>query len=395
MSKSLKSFGLPLGAFLLLAASASAQVTTLEGYVKDDKGAPIVGAKVILQRTDIKGNYVLKSDKKGHYGHYGLPIGTYNVSCEVDGKQIDQISGVKTSLAGIPPQDCHVRAAQQTSQTGAPAAPQQLPKEVIQKMSPEEKAKFEKSNKDREAQIAKNKALNDTYTAGKDALQAKNYDLAVENLKKASEMDPSQNVIWSQLAEAYVAQAGTKPAGEQEPIMTAGLEAYKKAIEMRPEDAALRNNYGLALVKAKKIPEAQEALNKAAEIDPANSVRYFYNLGAVLINSNQTDAAATAFKKAISSYEAVKAAGEPPADITKNYADSNYQYGITLLAKAQTDPKTGKVTPVPGTIEAFNTYLQYAPDGGFAQQSKDMISMMGGSVATVYQNPDASKKKKK
>ncbi len=395
MSKELKSLGLSAFAFLLLAGSASAQVTTLEGVVKDAQGKPIVGAIVIMERTDIKGNYKTKSDKKGHYGHYGLPIGLYNITCEVDGKPIDKISQVKTSLSGIPPQDCNERAPQPASATGAAPAAQQPPKEVIQKMSPEEKAKFEKSNKEREGQIAKNKALNDAYTAGRDALTAKNYDAAVDNLKKASEIDASQNVIWSQLAEAYIGQAGTKPAAEQEPIMTAGLDAYKKAIEMKPEDAALRNNYGLALVKAKKVPEAQEALNKAAEIDPANAVRYFYNLGAVLINSNQTEPAAEAFKKAISSFDAIKAAGAPPADIVKNYADANYQYGITLLAKAVTDPKTGKVTPVPGTIDAFNTYLQYAPDGGFAQQSKDMIAMMGGKLDTTYQNPDASKKKKK
>ena len=43
----------------------------------------------------------------------------------------------------------------------------------------------------------------------------------------------------------------------------------------------------------------QEALDKAVELDPPNAGRYYYNLGAVLTNMGQTDAACKAFKKAI------------------------------------------------------------------------------------------------
>jgi len=387
------SLAVPAAALFLLAATASAQVTTVEGVVKDEKGDPIQGAVIHLVRTDIKGNYTTKTDKKGHYGHYGLPIGTYDISLEVNGKEVDHVNKVRTTLAGIPPLNFNLRPPQQAAAPGAAAAAP--PKEVLQKMSKEDREKYEKANKDREAAMAKNKALNDAYNAGRDALNAKQYDVAVENLKKASEIDASQNVIWTQLAEAYMGLGSTKTGDDQMSAYQSGLDAYKKAIEQKPEDAALQNNYGLALVKAKKPTEAQEALNKAAEIDPSNAVRYYYNLGAVLVNSNQADAAAIAFKKAIGSFDAIKAAGAPPADIVKNYADANYQYGITLLSKANTDPATGKVTPVAGTVEAFNTYLQYAPDGQFAESAKGMIATIGGTVSTTYQNPDAAKDTKK
>jgi tetratricopeptide (TPR) repeat protein len=392
MSTRFHSFALAAAALVLLTATASAQVTTVEGVVKDDKGAPIKDAIIHLERTDIKGNYTTKSDKKGHYGHYGLPIGTYTISVEVGGKVIDYLTmkGVRTTLAGIPPINFDLKPPQQ-----AGAAPAPPTKEVLQKMSKEDREKYEKANKDKEAQIAKNKVLNDTYNAGRDALNAKQYDVAVENLKKASEIDPSQNVIWTQLADAYMGLGSTKTGDEQMATYQLGLDAYKKAIEQKPEDAALENNYGLALVKAKKPKEAQDALNKAAEIDPSNAVRYYYNLGAVLVNANQPEDAAVAFKKAISSFDAIKAAGTPPPDIVKNYADANYQYGITLLSKANTDPATGKVTPVPGTVEAFNTYLQYAPDGPFAESAKGMIATIGGTVSTTYQNPEGEKSNKK
>jgi Tfp pilus assembly protein PilF len=391
MSTTLKNLALSAAACLMMAAIASAQVTAIEGIVKDENGQPIKGAIVTFDRKDIKGSYKSSpTDKKGHYGHYGLPIGTYLVSLQVDGKVVDKVDNVKTRLGDPLNMPFNLQKAPPPTTAGGPAP--EVPKEVLQKMSKEDREKFEKANKEKEATIAKNKALNDTYNAGRDALAAKNYDVAVEQLKKASEIDASQNVIWTQLAEAYIGQAGTKPAAEQDAIRQQGLDAYKKAIELKPEDAALYNNYGLALVKAKKVPEAQEALNKAAQIDPANAVRYYYNLGAVLVNANQSDAASEAFQKAIKSYDGVKAAGAPPADITKNYAEANYQYGITLLSKANTDAKTGKVTPVAGTADAFNKYLELQPDGPFAESAKGLLASIGSTVNTSYKNPDADKK---
>ena len=55
-------------------------------------------------------------------------------------------------------------------------------------------------------------------------------------------------------------------------------------------------------------------LEKAATLDPPGAGKYFYNLGAVLVNTAQTDAAGEAFKKAIES--------DP------NYAPAQYQYGM-------------------------------------------------------------------
>ena len=388
MNRKLLNLALSAVALVFFAAHAHAQVTALEGIVKDEKGVPIQGAVVKIVRTDIKGSYNVKTDKKGHWGHYGLPIGTYDVSVEVNGETRDTVNKVRSKLGDPQQINFDLKAKQQevqAAQTG------QLTKEQAQKMTPEQKAAFEKANKEREGQIAKNKALNDAYNAGKDALAAKNYDAAVENLTKASEIDPNQNVIWSQLAEAYIAQAATKTGAEADPIREKGLEAYQKSIALKPDDAALYNNYGLALVKAKKVQEAQDALNKAAQLDPPGAVRYYYNLGAVLVNANQGDAAGEAFKKAISAYEAAKAAGTPPPDITKNFAEANYQYGIVLLSKAKTDAATGKVTPVDGTVESFQKYLDLQPDGPFAESAKGMIQTIGGTVATTYQNPDAEK----
>ncbi len=400
MKQKLRNLALSAAAVLLCAVSASAQVSALEGIVKGEDGQPIKGAMVHIDRKDIKGKYDVKTDKKGHYGHYGLPLGTYKISVEVEGQVKDSVDNVKTKLGDPTPLNFDLKDQKKEQQALAKAAETgTLTKEQSQKMTAEQKGAFDKANKAREADIAKNKALNDVYNAGKDALAAKQYDVAVENFNKANEMDPKQNVIWAQLAESYMGVAGAKTGAEADAPRQKGLDAYAKAIELKPDDPALFNNYALALVKAKKVTEAQTALNKAAELDPPGAVRYFYNLGAVLVNANQSDAAQEAFKKAISSYDQAKATGAPPVDITKNYAEASYQLGITMLSKASTDAKTGKVTPLPGTEETFTRYLELQPTGQFADAAKGMLQMIGGTVATNYKNPSApeptSKKKSK
>ena len=113
-----------------------------------------------------------------------------------------------------------------------------------------------------------------------------------------------------------------------------------------------------------------------AQLEPSGAGKYYYNLGATEINSGQNEPASAAFQKAI--------AATPP------YPDAYYQYGVTLVAKAQIGAD-GKVTPVPGTVEAFQKYLELAPNGQFAQEAKDMLATLGSSIETQYQNPNAKK----
>ena len=54
----------------------------------------------------------------------------------------------------------------------------------------------------------------------------------------------------------------------------------------------------------------------------------------------------------------------------------------------------GKITPVPGTEESFQKYLQLKPDGPFAASAKSMIESMGAKVETTFRNPNAPAPKK-
>src|ERR1022692_4823957 len=88
-------------AFLALASYA--QVATVEGDVIGTDGKPVVGAIIKLHRTDIKWDSQTKTDKKGHYIHAGVPLGMYEIACLIDGKEVDKISGYKSTLGDHPP----------------------------------------------------------------------------------------------------------------------------------------------------------------------------------------------------------------------------------------------------------------------------------------------------
>lgn len=370
-----------LALFLGLSATpAFSQTGAIEGKVIGADGKPVGkdAALILITRTDIKGNYKVKTNKKGEYFHAGLPLGTYDVSCEIDGKVVDNIKGVRMRLGDPVPVEFNlakIAAQQQAMQKAAETGT--VTKEMERDMTPEQKAALEKQAKERSEAMKKNKELNDAFNGGMEAMKTNDFQAAVTSFEKAATLDANQHVIFGQLADAYGSLAKTKTGAEKDAANAKALENFQKAIALKPDDAAYFNNYGLALARAGKFPEAQENLNKAATLDPAGAGRYFYNLGALLVNAGQNEPAGIAFKKAI--------------EADPNYADAHYQMGIYLTGKAQVDSKTGKMTFPEGTQQSFEKYLALKPDGQFAASAKGMIETMGGTVQTTYTNPDAKK----
>jgi tetratricopeptide (TPR) repeat protein len=376
-----RTVAMPALGVLFCALAGFAQTTSaFEGDVKGEDGAPLKGALVKIDREDIKGHYQVKTDKKGHYFYGGLPLGTYKIVLEVNGKDVEgaSVDKVHSRLGDPMVNDFDLqalvskkKALNQAAETG------NLSKDQARGMTAEEKAAFEKANKDRAELKAKNKDLNEAYNAGREALNAKQFDVAVVQFTKASGMAPDQEVIWAALGDAEVNLSKTKTGAEHDDAMTKGLDAYKKAMELKPEDAAVHNNYALALAQAKKFDEAEAELAKAAQLDPPSAGKYYYNLGALLVNNGQAEEAGATFKKAI--------------DADPKYADAQYQYGIYLIGKAKLGAD-GKYEPVAGTREAFQAYLELKPDGPYAESAKGMLASLTASVDTSYQNPAAKKK---
>lgn len=368
---------------LLFSGAALAQISAIEGDVKGADGKAIKDAQILIERKDMKGTYKgAKSDKKGHYIYNGLPLGTYKVSVIIDGQTRDSVDNVRTKLGDPTPVNFDLKASAEQQQALAKAAETgTLTKEQERGLSKEQKEAIEKRAKENAAAMAKNKELNDAFNTGMQALEAKNYDQAVDSFKKASEVDPKQEAVWANLARAYGDRADTKKGPDKTADRQADLDqaiaAYGKALELKPDDAGLHLNLALALANEKKIPETKAELEKAAQLDPAQAGKAYYNLGAILINSGQTDAAVDAFKKAI--------------ELDPNYADAYYQYGIVLMAKMQV-AADGKITYAPGTKEAFQKYLELKPTGANASTATEFLKQMGETVQTNYVNPNAPKK---
>jgi tetratricopeptide (TPR) repeat protein len=231
--------------------------------------------------------------------------------------------------------------------------------------------------KERQAALAKNKELNDAFNQGMEALKTKQFDAAVAAFEKASTMDPKQHVVWGNLAESYSELGKVKTGAEQEAALGKAVDAYNKALELVPNDASYRNNLALVFARMRKFPEMEAELNKAVALDSANAGRYYFNMGAVLTNNQQTEAACNAFKKS--------------TEADPNYADAHYQLGMCYTAKATVKPDGSTVFPE-GTANAFQKYLELKPDGPNAESAKGMLQAMGSKVETEYRNPAAAKK---
>jgi len=381
MFRTVHKLALVAGCSILLAAGAWAQTSAIEGEVIGEDGKPLQGALIRITRTDIKGNYRVKTDKKGRYFHAGLPLGVYEVSVEVDGKVMDTVRGVRTTLGENTVVNFNLkevadrrRALEEAARTG------QLTDEQLRGLSPEQRKAIEEQMQQRAAELRKNRALNEAFNAAMTARQAGQFEEAIQNFLKATELDPKQPVVWANLADTYMQYADRKAGAERQELLAKSLEAYQKVIELKPDDAAARNNYGLALAKAGRMDEARAQLEQAAQLNPGGAGQYYYNLGALLVNSGRTAEAKEAFKKAL--------------EIDPNYAEAYFQYGMALLGEATID-QSGKIIAPPGTREALEKYLQLAPNGPNAEAAKSALATLQSTVQTQYTSPEAEKEKKR
>src|SRR5436190_12395532 len=210
-----RNLGVAAAGMTFLAASAFAQITTIEGIVKGQDGKPVEKAEIQIVRTDIKGSYKTKTDKKGHYLYMGLPMGKYDVSVVVDGKVLDAMKNVSTRPGDPIPVNFDLKAsqadkAQQQAQMAKAIETGTLSKEQERSLTPEQKAAMEKQIKEQSEKMKKNKELNDAFNAGMEAMTAKNWQAAIDSFGKAATMDPTQQAIWAQLGEANMRLAETK-----------------------------------------------------------------------------------------------------------------------------------------------------------------------------------------
>jgi tetratricopeptide (TPR) repeat protein len=370
-----------LGSLCVVPLHAQGAFGSVKGVCKDAAGVPIAGAVVEWHNVDNGRKYTLKTNAKGEYFSLGIEPGKYDVTLTKDGKQLDQLNKYQVTLDEMV-LDFDLKKSEEESAKQHGMTPEQL------KAVQEAQAKHDKD-------VGVVKALNEKLAAAKTASDAGDFDTAITQLTSATEMDPSRDLLWFKLGDAYKG-SGLKQtdAEEKKKRLTEAAADYQKAVDLKqkavdtdpkktPDDtknlAAYYNNLADADAKSGKPDDAVKAYEQAAQLNPAGASQYYYNMGAVFTNAGRLDEAIVAFDKSIA------------ADPAK--ADAYYQKGVNLIGKAKTDPATGKVIAAPGTSEALNKYLELQPTGQFAEGAKGMLEYIGSKIETSYGKTSKTTKK--
>ena len=374
-----------------LAAALSAPVAfaqasgTVKGTCKDAQGNPIADAMVVFANLDNGQKYPLKTNKKGEYFSLGLSPGKYNVTLYKNAdemkanKPLDFVKGFQVTL------DENTLDFDQKKQQEAAARGEGL--------SEEQKKQLQEQQAKQQKEVNTVKALQGKLDAANQAIAAKDYETAITNLTEANQIDPTRDVLWYRLGDAYRGSAGTQTdKAEKQKRYESAVDAYAKAIQLKQDalqngkekDVAKANqqlagfyiNLADAYAKSGKVDDAVKSYESAAKTDPAQAGAAYFNIGAVYTNAGRVDDANAAFDKAI--------AADP------NRADAYYQKGVNLLGKATL--QGDKTIAPPGTAEAFQKYLELAPNGPNAQSAKDLLASIGSTVETTYGTKKKPKK---
>jgi tetratricopeptide (TPR) repeat protein len=129
----------------------------------------------------------------------------------------------------------------------------------------------------------------DLVESGRAALTSNNLPLAVQLLKRATEVDPKNKYAWDLLAEVYLRMRQNDDA----------IAALNKQIEINPYDEYAYNALGRAYWQERKYPDAVTAFNKQIEINPLDKFAHA-GLGAMYSEWHKYDLAAAELEKATS-----------------------------------------------------------------------------------------------
>ena len=249
------------------AVAAPAQVTTGTGKVTlkqaDGTEVPIKDALVDIYRTDIKGEFHLKTNAKGVYTHAGLPlVGTYTVTVSAPGARPAFDTGIRYSQR--PSVDFHLEpgdgsrltleqiknyaAAPKTPAAGggttaAPVAPKESAED--KKKREEEIKRIEESNKNISSG---NETVRRTFDAGNKAFNEKRYDEAIALFNEGLAAREDSGLLINKAValrnrgfEVYK-KANSLPAAEKAPLMATALKDFT--------DAADSATKAIAVIKA-------------------------------------------------------------------------------------------------------------------------------------------------
>jgi tetratricopeptide (TPR) repeat protein len=330
----------------------------VHGHVQDPTGTPMKGGTVSLSTDGGKtAKYSFTTNDNGDYTGEGIAPGTYmavyrNPDTPAD-KMVDSLPEVKVTAGGDTTVDFDMTR-----------------QEYVSKLTPEQRKQLEQV-KSKNAEINKENAqiknLNADLVKARQDNKDKNYTEAESLMSRDAQAKPDASVIWVELGRA---QYGLKKTDDAVTSLKKAIELESAAKKPNPDIIAAANDtLGEIYASQGKVPEAQAAYEAAATSDPKNAAMHYTNEAIMMDRANQGDATVAAADKAI--------AADPSKPLPY------YLKGKALVQKATVDAKGNYVVP-PGCIEAYQKYLDLAPNGSFAPEVKQILQTMGSKVSTSY-----------
>jgi tetratricopeptide (TPR) repeat protein len=299
----------------------------VHGKVTDRDGKPVQGAQVRVDNQTTHQPDYAKTNKSGDYSIVGLYAGKYKAYLFVDNKPV-MVKGDGAGNELIITETTDLRVNFDLKDAPATA--------IVVPNAPSGNAK-ERAAADKKT----NEEVKAAYNAGLAALKANNFEEAVKQFKLAADKDPAQSAVFGNMG---VALAGQKKYDE-------AIDAYRKSLALKADDAPTHALLSLALANAGKVDEASQEATEVAKLDPALAGQSYYNLGAILTNRGKAKEAVDIFKKAIA--------------IDPKNAPSYYQLGIAYFSTPDT---------IPQAVSAFEKYLELMPTGPDAETAKQFVA---------------------
>ena len=294
---------------LAIAAPALAQSTMVRGKVIDAKKEGIANVQIVVESMGGSGRKLTtKTDKKGEFVQLLTESGPYRITA-TDPK-IGSASADTRVVLGKVSEMTIVLVPSTAANDSAKAA-----------------------------------ELKKVFEEGVNASRASQHDLAIEKFNAALAISPQCFDCQFNIGVALMAKKDEKAAEE----------AWKKALEMKPEYAEALNALSTLYNNQKRFEEAGAMSAKAAAIGGGTgggSADAIFNQGIILWNQGKIAEAKVKFE------ETIKA--------NATHADAHYQLGMAMLNE-------GKLAEA---VTEFETYVKLAPDGQYATQAKGMIAQL-------------------
>jgi tetratricopeptide (TPR) repeat protein len=370
----------------LNAPAQTAATASVHGHVTNPAGQPFTPGDVkftkdkTVEFKDEKFTVTAPLDANGDYKATGVTPGDYFVYVMQDGKAVDRLE-LTVKAGDDKTLDFDMTRA-----------------DYVKGMTDEQKKALEEYKKKNAEAVNTNKViaqLNATLKTVRADLAAAaptkaDVSADVTSMKQATDAKADVGLLWLTYGDALQAQgdhmaaedkkAGKSPMSDDDVLKeySDAVDAYKKGIDLdaqgkkpAPSDQAVGyNQMGNTLAKAGKSAEASAAFEGAVKIDPTKAGMYYNNEAAVLFNAGQNDAALAAAEKAI--------VADP------NRPDPYFIKGQVLIAKSTFDSKTQKLVAPPGCVDAYNKYLELAPNGSQANNVREVLQSLGEKIDTKY-----------